>query len=186
MTDTKPKRRKRKSQAYKMAKWKAWSLISVIGFLGCFLLWLGQVIAVSAERVGETQIDVTVERRFLGLLTLDSETIRDVADADVYYVFDRTSGGGRKARGGTQALRLTPRAGAPVIRSQFGPSIGTLPPDMAPQISAFLAAPTATPFTSWWMPWLVNFAAIPFVLIAGAVLVSALLSKLGVVRDEAA
>ena len=170
ITDDKAKqpraRRKRKSQAYKMAKWKAWSLIGAVGFLGVFLLWLGQVIAVTAERVGETQVDVTVERRFLGLLTLGSETIRDVVEADVYYIFARTSSGGKTKRGGTQALRLYPRDGEPVIRRQFGPSIGTLPPDMAPQITAFLAAPTAVPFTSWWMPWLVNIAAIPFILIA--------------------
>jgi hypothetical protein len=55
---------------------------------------------------------------------------------------------------------------------------------MADQINAFIAAPQATQLVQWWVPWVVNLAAIPFVLVSGAFLGAMLSNALGITRPE--
>jgi hypothetical protein len=143
------------------------------------LLWYGLAIVVRCDRMQDGRVDVMVDRRFYGFLTVNSTSVKDVINADVYYVWDRTSGGGRKARGYTESIELTPRTGAVVRRNKFGPSFGNLPDPMSTRINHFINESSEPSDTIWWMPWLVNVAAIPFVLILGGVIGSILLHKLG-------
>ena len=167
-----------------MRSWKAWLAIAVIGALGGLLLWLGQAIVVRAERAGD-RVDVTVQRRLLGLLPLSSETAHDVVSADVYVVWNRSGTGGKQSRGSTLALELTRRDGAFVRRTRFGPSFGTQPVEMAEQISQFIQRPEqSSPLTASWMPWLVNLASLPFVLIFGAIVGEVVLRKAGVLKPS--
>jgi hypothetical protein len=165
--------------------WKAWFLISVIGAIGGLLLWMGLAIVVRAERAGD-RVDVTVQRRFLGLLPLSTETVRDVVKADIYVVWSR-GGTGRQGRGATVALELTRRDNGVVRRTRFGPSFGTQPSEMAEQIAAFIKTPASpAPLTAWWMPWLVNLGALPFVLISGGIVGEVALRKIGALKPAAA
>jgi hypothetical protein len=166
--------------------WKAWFLVSVIGALGGLLLWMGLAIAVRAERAGD-RVDVTVQRRFLGLLPLSTETVRDVVNADIYIVWNRSGTGGKQGRGATVALELTRRDGGFVRRTRFGPSFGTQPSEMAGQIAAFIRTPaSASPLTAWWMPWLVNLGSLPFVLIFGGIVGEVTLRTLGALKSASA
>jgi hypothetical protein len=169
-----------------MRGWKAWLIIAVIGFLGGLLLWFGLAIVVRAERASD-RVDVTIQRRFLGFLPLSTETVRDVVNADVYIVWNRGGTGGRQSRGSTMALELTRRDGGVVRRTRFGPSFGTQPSDMAPLIAGFIKnSERPSPLTAWWMPWLVNLASLPFVLIAGGIVGEVALRKLGVLKPASA
>jgi hypothetical protein len=153
-------------------------LIGVVGALGLLLLWFGLAIVVRAER-REGTVNVTLERRFLGVLPVTRETVVDVVRADVYGLRETDTGARRS--GVVIALQLTPRSGDQIRRTMIGPSIGMRPPQMAPRIGEFLANADAAPFSGWWMPWLVNVAAIPFVLIAGATFGELLLRALGLI-----
>jgi hypothetical protein len=175
-------RPRQRSQVSPMAKWKAWLLIGVMTCLTGFLLWLGLVIVVRSDRVQEDRVDVTVERRFLGLFPLSTETVRDVVKANVYVVSGRTSSGGRQSRGSTVALELTSRDGSVSRRTRFGPAFGTQPNDIAQQIQQLIDDRARPAFTSWWMPWVVNIGAIPFVLLVGAFYGELLLGALGFIK----
>jgi hypothetical protein len=159
---------------------KAWLAIAAIGFLGGLLLWLGLAIVVRVERTGE-RVDVTVQRRFVGLVPLSTETVHDVVKADVYLVWNRSGTGGRQRRSSTVALELTRRDGGLVRRTRFGPSFGTQPSEMAAQIAEFIQNPQRpSPLTAWWMPWLVNLASLPFVSIFAAIAGEVALRKLSI------
>jgi hypothetical protein len=159
-----------------MPKWKALLVLGAIGAIGGLLLWFGLVIVVRADRVHHDRVDVTLERRFLGLVTLSSETVPDVIEAGIEVVSSRGSSGRYSS---TVALELTPREGPPVRRGQFGPAVGTKPYDASQQITQFLKEPSRPSFTTWWMPWLVNVGSLPFVLIIVGVLGENLLRALG-------
>lgn len=174
--------RRQRRAAKTMPKWKAWLLIGALLSLTGLLLWFGLAIVVRCDRAPEGRVDVTVERRFLGLLALSTETVPDVVKADVYIVWTRSGGGGKQRHGSTVALELTPRHGPVCRRSRIGPSFGTDPYDMVEQIERFLNEPSERSLTSWWMPWLVNVAAVPFVLIVGGILGEVLLRALGFLK----
>jgi hypothetical protein len=167
-----------------MPTWKAWLGIAVLAFLGGLLLWWGLVIVVRCERVQPGRVDATIERRFLGWLPLGRETVVDVVKADVYVVWARTSSGGKQRRGSTAALELTSRQGVVTRRTQFGPAFGTRPADMVDQIEQLLQIPSTPTLAMWWMPWLVNLAAVPFVLIVAAVVGETTLRALGLMKPS--
>jgi hypothetical protein len=127
----------------------------------------------------EEQVNVTLERRFLGLITFSREVIPDVTKARVVAVWNRGSGGGKVRRGSIYKLEITPRDGPPRLRTRFGPAFGTHPIDAAEQIEQFIKEPTGKSLTTWWMPSVVNFGAVPFVLIFGALFGELLLRALG-------
>ncbi len=187
MADTKrrPGRKKRRSRAYTMPKWQAYPLIGTILVLTGALLWMGQTIVATTELVQNERVNVTLERRFLGFIPLSTEIVPDVVNADVYIGWNRTSGGGKQARGSTYALDVTPREGPLVRRTRFGPAYGTHPFEMADQINAFIAAPATKPLVLWWVPLVVNLGAIPFVLVSGVFLGAMLSFALGITRPEA-
>ena len=161
-----------------MTRWKAWLAIGVLASLAALLLWLGLAIVVRVERVEANRVDVTVDRRLLGVFTLSREMLADVVSADIHVVWARTSGGGAQRRGSTVALQLTSRNAGVIRRTRFGPSVGTGPYEMADEVSQFLKNPSSASMASWWMPWLVNVAALPFVLIVGAIVGEVLLRRL--------
>jgi hypothetical protein len=177
-----PGRRTRDHAAAPLPAWKAWLAITVIGSLTGLLLWWGLAIVVQCNRVNDSRVDVTVQRRFVGLIPFSTETVPDVVKADVYNVWARTSGDGKQRRGSTAALELTSRQGQVVRRTRFGPSFGTEPSEMADQIQLVLNDRSRASVTGWWMPWLVNIAALLFVLVVGSILGEVVLRALGVLK----
>ncbi len=167
-----------------MARWKALLLIGTIGALGGLLLWFGLVIVVRCERIDDERVDATVQRCFLGVLPLSTETVPDVTKAGIHVERTRGTGGGYQKRGSTVALELTPRHGPVCRRTQFGPSFGARPAVMAGQIEQFIQEPFAPSLTAWWMPWLVNVCAVPFVLLSWAPVIEILLRALGFFKAE--
>jgi hypothetical protein len=155
-------------------------LIGLIGALGVLLLWFGLTIVVRADRT-DGRVNVTLQRRFLGILPLGGESVNDVVRADVYASTSR-AGTGQQKSGTLIALQLTSRSDDQVRWTMSGPSIGTRPPEMARRIGEFLANPEGTTFSAWWMPWLVNLAAIPFLLIAAAAFGEILLRAVGLIK----
>jgi hypothetical protein len=188
MSVEKSKRRLRSKSraraAWTMPKWQVWLIVTALLGLAVGLLWMGLAIVVRCERVHDGRVDVTVERRFLGLITLSRETIPDVTKAEQVLVRARTSGGGKQSRGSTAHLALTPRQGPLCKRARIGPSIGTQPHDMAHEIQRFIDDRYETSLTTWWMPWLVNLAALPFALLVGALLGESLLRVLGFIKPQ--
>ncbi len=163
-----------------MRRWTAWLVIAVMTFVTGVLLWFGLAIVVRCDRVQAGRVDVTIERRFLGLFSVSSETVSDVVEAGTYVI--RGSGSGRQRTGSTAALELTSRGGAVFRRTRFGPAFGTRPDVMAEQITQFLSDPSKPSLTTWWMPWLVNVGALPFVLIVGALFGAMLLRALELLK----
>jgi len=168
-----------------MSKWKAWPLIGVMTCVTGFLLWLGLAIVVRSERMQDGRVDVTVQRRFLGFLPVSTATVRDVVNADVYIVSGR-SGDGPRSRGGTMALQLTARDGSVWRRTRFGPAFGTQPNDVAARIQELIDDRDKQSFSAWWMPWVVNIGAVPFVLVVGAIWGSVLLRAFGFLKPDPA
>ena len=165
-----------------MPKWLARTILSFFLVLTGAMLWMGMAIVVRCDRVREDRVDVMVERRFLGLIPLSREFVADVTSAGI--VASSRKARSKGGRGGTVKLSLTPRQGPVVLRNRFGPSFGTQPSEMAAQIKQFIESPSGTSFTTWWMPWIVNICAVPFVLIAGAIVGEVLLRKLGLIKPD--
>ena len=175
-TERQSRRRTHGQPATTMPKWKAWLVIGVMLFVSGLLLWFGLAIVVRCDRVQEGRVDVTLDRRFLGFLTLSRERVPDVVKAGVYVL--QGTGSGRQRSGPTAALELTSRDGTVTRRTRFGPAFGTQPSAMAEQIGQLLDDRSRPSLTTWWMPWLVNIGAVPFVLILGPFLVEMLLQAL--------
>ena len=127
------------------------------------LLWFGSAIVVRCDRGPEGRVDATVERRFLGLLTLQTEVVPDVVEARSLGKWERGSDGRSEY---TERLVLVPREGPEWQSSLYTPSIGTRPKAMAPQIQKFILRSFHSTLTWWWMPWIVNLFAVPFVLVS--------------------
>jgi len=157
-----------------LPKWKAWLALGAISALAGLLLWWGLAIVVRCDRVREGRVDVTLERRLFGWLTVTREIVQDVVRADVSAVRGRRGSA-------TMTLELTPREGPVVRRARFGPSFGTTAPAAARQIQTFITTPSTPFLVTWWMPWLVNAAALPFLFIAGATVGEVMLRVLGVI-----
>jgi hypothetical protein len=186
MTEEKPERRARSRKrrpVAPMSKWKAWPLIAVMTCVTGFLLWLGLAIVVRSERLQEGRVDVTVQRRLLGFIPISTTTVRDVVNADVYIVSGRS--GDRPRSRGTIALQLTARDGSVWRRTRFGPAFGTQPNDVAAGIELLIHDPDKQAFRTWWMPWVVNIGAVPFVFVVGGIWGSVLLRALGFLKPEA-
>lgn len=132
----------------------------------------------------EGRVDVTLERRFLGWLAVSTETVPDVVKADIVVVRAGPSASASRV-GSTVKLRLTTGAGQVHLRTRFGPAFGTQPRDMAAQIEQFLEQPSKPSLATWWMPWVVNVGAIPFVLALGAIVGEVLLRALGFFKPPA-
>jgi hypothetical protein len=147
-------------------------------FVTSLLVWLGAVVAVRGERVREGRVDVIVERRVFGLVSIRAERLPDVVKAIAIPRRGRRIGG---ARAGSQ-LRLTLRDGREWTAAPVMFATGTLPDEMAPRIQEFLDHSTAPALRLHWTPWLVATLAVPFLLIClllAAVWVNVLRRALG-------
>jgi hypothetical protein len=136
-----------------MPKWKAWSLITFFVALTGAMLWMGMVIVVRCERLHEEQVDVTLERRFLGLITVSKEVVPDVTRASVAVVWNRGSTNGKVRRGSIYKLEITPRDGP--TRLEPGSALLRL----TDQRRRADRAPSRNPPVSrsiWWMPSVVT------------------------------
>lgn len=163
-----------------MAKWKAWLLIAVMVFLTGLLLWCGMKFELRCDRVAVDRVDAAVKRRFLGLLTLSTESIPDVIKASRVGE-DKLTGGAvsKHRRSVTEKLVLTSRDGTKWNSTLRTPSFGTRTNIMAQQVNEFIKDPSGSSLTTWWMPWLVNVCAIPFVLLSVFMVGEPLLRALG-------
>jgi hypothetical protein len=164
-------------------KFMAWLILALLACLGSVLLWFGLAVVVRCDRVHEDRVDVTVERRFLGWLTITRETIQDVIGAAAVSVTSRRSSG--YGSSSNIALALTPRHGTEWRLGPGTPSIGTHPKNMAPRIEQFIKEPSGRSLILWRMPWLINLAAVLFLLFPVMTAGEVLLRALGVFKPEA-
>ena len=172
-----------------MPKGLALLMVTAIGAAFLFgaglIFWTHAPAAVRCDRVSRDRVDVTVERRFLGLHPISTETVPDVINA-----FGVREAGGRKSGGGSSfaqnVLVLNPRHGAqtrvPGVASQL-----TRPKAMARQIDEFINVSSERSLTLWYVPWFLHLLALPFLLVAllmGYVLGNGLLVTLGFLKPD--
>jgi hypothetical protein len=174
---------KRNAAVKTSPKFMAWLILALLACLGSVLLWFGLAVVVRCDRVHEDRVDVTVERRFLGWLTITRETIQDVIGAAAVSVTSRRSSG--YGSSSNIALALTPRHGTEWRLGPGTPSIGTHPKNMAPQIEQFIKEPFGRSLILWRMPWLINLGAVLFLLFPVMTAGEVLLRALGVFKREA-
>jgi hypothetical protein len=170
-----------------------WPILATMSgglFLITFLLlWFGAVVAVRCDRVAERvveerleirdgvtmrvphvvregRVDVTAERRVLGLLTVRTERLPDVVRA----ISIRRSGGVRRAgasKVGPQ-LQLKLRDGGEWESFPAAMHVaGTPPGEMAERIQEFLDRSSAPSLRLRWIPWVMSAFAVPFLLACG-------------------
>lgn len=170
----------------------AWPILTVTSgvlfLITSLLLWWGAVVAVRCDRVAarvveerletrdgvtvrvphvvqEGRVDVTAERRVLGLLAVRSERLPDVVEATSI----SRSGGLRRAgsaRVGPQ-LHLTLRDGRTWESLPAAMQIaGTPPGEMAERIQEFLDRSSAPSLRLRWIPWLMSAFAVLFLLVS--------------------
>ena len=178
MSDGKPMRRSERrarehARGKTIPKWLAWLIMALFVFLTGVLLWFGLAIVVQCERATDGSVNVTVHRKLLNWIPITSEAIPDVASAKAAFSKSTTKSGGSTRSQTSEQLVLTAKDGSEWHSPLCTPSLGTRPKAMAEQINTFIAntapsaAPSAAPtLTTWWMPWLVNLGAIPFILVS--------------------
>lgn len=166
------------SRRVQQASW----IVVPVGFFGmaCLLLWAGIGVVVRCDRLPAgthappaaaadarpDRVDVGVDYRVLGLLTVRRVALVDVERADW------SEGGSRGARGSSLILR--PRNGQPWSSPSVRYVIGTSPKEAAARINGFIAGPPTTPsLRLWWASWLLNALAVPLLLVVLVFLVAA-------------
>lgn len=173
-----------------MPKWLAWIIMALFVFLTGVLLWFGLAIALQCERTVDGSVNVTVQRKLLRWIPVTTQSIPNVINATGEVIRDTTQSGGRRRSNTTERLALTSKDGSQWHSPLYTPSLGTRPKAMAEQINAFIqdtdpSAPSI--LTTWWMPWLVNLAAVPFLLVSLVSLCAlgeVILRFLGFIKDE--
>lgn len=151
-----------------MPKGLALLMVAAIGVAFSFgaglIFWTQAPAAVRCDRVSRDRVDVTVERRVLGLRTIYRETIPDV----IHAFGVREAGTKRSGHGSSfskNVLMLNPRQGAqrrvPGVASQLA-----RPKRMARQIDEFINTSSERSLTLWYFPWLLHLLALPFVCVA--------------------
>ena len=181
---------KRREPVSRLPKWLAFVMIAVLFFLTGFLLYCGSQVVVRCDRLAEDRVDVATERRFLGLLPLRTEHVGDVVKA-ARVAKSKLSGaaGGKHRRSSTDKLVLTTRGGAEWHSPLYTPAFGDGPREMAPRINAFIHESSAPSLELSWFPWVVNLAALVFVLVSLLMLLAlgeGLARKLGFIKPEPA
>lgn len=171
------------SEEVRQSSW----IVVPIGFfaMACLLLWLGIGIVVRCDRVPpgtdgapptvadarRDRVDVTVDYRVLGLLTVRRVAIVDVERADW------SEGGSRGTR--SSSLILRPRDGQAWSSPSVRYVVGTPPKEAAARINAFIAGPPIASLGLWWASWLLNVLAVPLLLVVLVFLVAAVRWLLG-------
>jgi hypothetical protein len=191
MSAGKPKRQSRPKGrgrgVYTMPKWKAMLMLAVLGplflFFAGLICWTQAPAVVRCERRPEGKVDVTVERRVLGLHTISTETVPDVINAFSVRVAGATKSG-QGSSFSQNVLKLTPRNG-PERRASGVASQLTRPKAMARQIDAFIKESSDPSLTLWYVPWLLHVLAVPLVFVGLLLLFAlgeALLRTLGFLK----
>ena len=193
MSEGKPMRRSEKrarehAKGKTIPRWLAWLIMTLFVFLTGVLLWFGLAIVVQCERATDGRVNVTVQRKLLCWLLITSESIPDVTRAQGKRVRESTRSGGKTRTETTEHLVLISKDGSEWHSPLCTPSLGTRPVAMAEQINTFLADSNTSPtLSSWWMPWLVNLCAIPFILVTLVVFCAVgevVLRMFGVIKDD--
>lgn len=150
------------------------------------IFWTQAPAAVRCDRVSRDRVDVTVERRVLGLHTISTEIVPDVINAFGVRVAGRRKSGGGGSSFSKNALMLNPRHGAQRRASGVASQLNQ-PKAMARQIDEFINASSERSLTLWYVPWLLHLLALPFVVVALLmlyVLGKGLLLTLGLIKPE--
>jgi hypothetical protein len=171
------------SRRVQQASW----IVVPVGFFGmaCLLLWAGIGVVVRCDRVPagtdgapptapaarRDRVDVAVDYRVLGLLTVRRVGLVDVERADW------SEGGSRGAR--ASSLILRPRDGQTWSSPSVRYVIGTPPREAAARINAFIVGPAIPSLGLWWASWLPNALAIPLLLVVLLFLIAAVRWLLG-------
>ncbi len=157
---------------------------------GCLLgagliFWTQAPAVVRCDRISRDRVDVTMERRVLGLHTIGRETVADVINA-----FGVRQAGAKKSGSGSSfsqnVLLLNPRHGAQRRASGVASQLNR-PKAMARQIDEFINTSSERSLTLWYVPWLLHLLALPFVFVALLmlfVLGKGLLLTLGLIKPE--
>lgn len=120
--------------------------------------------AAARENVPPGRVDVTVHRRFLGLLPVRSDKLIDVVDEDSYR--QRNQGrirGGRRADAGSH-LMLTLRDGREWTSPAAYSPVGTPPEEMAARIQDFIKNSSVPSLKMWCGSWLLHLLGVPLLL----------------------
>ncbi|RBP47898.1 hypothetical protein DES53_101698 [Roseimicrobium gellanilyticum] len=195
MSEAEPIRRtksqlRKEARQKKMPKWLAWLIMALFVFLTGVLLWFGLAIVVQCDRAADGTVYVTVQRKLLRWIPITSESLPDVITAKGEFVKSTTQSGVTRRSNTSERLVLISKNGSEWQSPLYTPSLGTRPKTMAAEINAFIQNTTASSpstFTTWWMPWLVNLASLPFILvslISLCALGEVLLRWLGYIKDE--
>ncbi len=171
------------SRRVRQASW----IVVPVGFflMACLLLWAGIGVVVRCDRVPagtggvrpaatearRDRVDVAVDYRVLGLLTVRRVALVDVERADW------SEGGSRGARGSSLILR--PRDGPAWSSPSVRYVIGTPPKEAAARINAFIGGAPTPSLGLWWASWLLNALAVPLLLVVLLFLIAAVRWLLG-------
>ena len=160
--------KKRGPAAYPMSKWKAMLLLAAISSLFLFfaglIFWTQAPAVVRCDRRSGGPVDITVERRLLGLRTIGTETVLDVINAfSVRQVGQKRKGGGSSFS--QNVLMFTPRHGAQ-RRASGVATVFAGPKAMARQIDEFIKESADRSLTVWYVPWFLHLIALPFVFVS--------------------
>ncbi len=133
-------------------------------FAAGLIFWTQAPSVVRCERVSRNRVDVTVERRVVGLHLIKTQTVPDVINA-----FGIRVAGSKKSGGGSSfsqnALLLRSRDGTDVRASGIA-SVLPGPRRMAKQIDDFINISPERSLTLWFIPWLLHLLALPFLFVA--------------------
>jgi len=154
-----------------MPKWLALLMLAAIS-AACLsgaglILWFGAPALVRCDRGPEGRVDVTVERRVLGLLTIGTETVPDAIHAHSVSGSNFTGGGDSSLP--NHVVMLIPRH-RPERQASGIASPGGRPKAMARQIEEFINGSSDPSLTLWYVRWVLNLCAVPFVFVAGLTL----------------
>jgi hypothetical protein len=139
--------------------------------MATFCLWMGALMSVRCERVPSTNephqptsINVTVERRVLGVIPISKTTLPDVVR--VGSVHDSGAPVRRRRSSDIGAVLTLRLADGHIWNSPpaYAP-LGTAPWQMAWHISKFIENPSAQPLSLWCVSWMLHLAAAPLLLI---------------------
>ena len=143
-------------------------LLAVISSLFLFfaglIFWTQAPAVVLCDRGSERRVNITVERRLLGLRTIHTETVRDVINA-----FSVRQAGRKKKGGGSSfsqnVLMFTPRHGSQKRASGIA-TVLTTPKAIARQFDEFIKESSEPSLTVWYVPWLLHLIALPFIFVS--------------------
>lgn len=122
----------------------------------------------SVEReVQPGRVDVTVQRRIIGIVPISTTHLEDVVQAaasgDTKTV--RKSSGQTSSSYSSSRLTLITRSGKEWRSPEASYLLGTAPGEVAEQLAEFISRSSPPRFTSWWSSWLSNLIGVPFALL---------------------